>query len=176
MPLAVSILVIYFMARTGETELTRLLPKLGGALSFSLLYILIISVLCCFALSMGVALHNVTSLIHVVFKNKLSIRFGYGASFFVSLFVYLVFISLKPDIKIVLFFYLNLFIVLSFPFWLLLTTKVRWGWDFSFIIAVATILGVSFSARGEWILGATASLGLAVLLFIVVFIRKVRRI
>jgi uncharacterized membrane protein YccC len=85
-------------------------------------------------------------------------------------------LGLDLEIRDVFIFYINLFISLCLPLWLLLRSRVKWGWELTIIIIVSTVLGDWISFTVGVIDGAGANLAFSGITFLGLFFRKIRKI
>lgn len=174
MPVAVSVMIVYLMSRGVGNGITGLMNAMGQAFSTPLLYVLVVSVLSCFALSLGVSLHQLTGLLLPLFKGGQVMHKGYAASFIVCLLSYS--IAFVMDFKTVLIFFIHLFVSLCLPLWLLLGYRVRWGWELSLVILLSNGLGLWLSFTKALLIGVSLNLGVSTLALFFLLIRKIRTI
>ncbi|WP_312469722.1 hypothetical protein [Neobacillus sp.] len=174
MPVALSVITVFLMSHGRERDLVGLFPLMKHAFSSPLLYVLVVSALSCFALSLGVSLHNLISLLLTIFKGDKAIQKGYAASLVLCVLACLV--TLVLDIEAVFIFYIHLFISLCLPLWLLLGYPVRWGWELSIVIIASTVLGLWVSLTIGVLAGMSGNLGLSTIVLFYLFIRKIRTI
>ncbi|MFF2446587.1 hypothetical protein ACFVSW_05730 [Neobacillus sp. NPDC058068] len=172
MPAAVSVIAVFLMSRGGELGLAGLFPLMEHAFSSPLLYILIVSTLSCFALSQGVSLHNLISLLLAIFKGSKKIQKGYGVSLILSFLA--CYLTSVLDMKAVFIFYIHLYISLSLPLWLLLGYPVRWGWELSITIITSTVLGLWVSFTIGVLSGVSVNLGVSAIILSLLLVRKIR--
>jgi hypothetical protein len=176
MPIAVSVVTVYLMSYSGKASLTGLFTTDDQALFFPLSYVLVVSALSCFALSLGVSLYQLTSLLMGTFKGKSPIRKGYTSSLIICVAAVFVASVLGPDILAVFTFYINLFISLSLPLYVMISSSLKWGWELSVMIIASAVLGIWLSVKIGILGGVGANLGFTVVVLVCLFIRKIRRI
>jgi hypothetical protein len=174
MPVAISVIIVYLMSSGVENGFSGLLNMIGQAFSTPLLYVLVVSVLSCFALSLGVSLFQLTGVLLTLFNKEQAMYKGYASSFFLCLLFFAA--TFTVDFKTVFIFYVHLFVSLCLPLWLLLGYRVRWGWDLSLVLLLSNGLGLWISFNRELLTGISLNLGISTLTLFFLFIGKIRTI
>lgn len=175
MPLGVTVISLYFMSVTEQTGIAGVLAGLPSALSAPLLYVLIIAFLACFALSIGLSLFRLVSILLTI-AQRLTVKTGYAASFLISVVVLLLITFVEPRLDFFILLFLQLFAALCLPLWVLLKSKVTWGTEYSLSIIAAVSCGLWVGSEAGLLWGTLVSTLFPVIIIGVIFIRKIRTV
>lgn len=176
MPAAVSVMTIYLLSHSRSADLSVLFTAISGSFSSPLLYLLVVSVLSCFAISIGISLYHLTGLLLRAFKREPVFIKGYGVSLVLALVIFFfshLFIAYLKEIFIC---YVQIYISLCLPLWVLIRYQVRWGWELSFIISTSATLGIWTSLHIGLLNGISANLGFSGIVLLLSLVRNFRKI